>query len=65
MGSVGRYTIWESYGGGLKGTAEETQANWERIAKNDRLYINALFCYMVCTLEKYTFAAFKDKSPDE
>lgn len=54
-----RYTIWQSYGGGLKRTPEETQANWERIATNDELYLNAIFCYMVCTLESYTLSSFK------
>lgn len=55
-----RYTIWQRYGGGLKATAEETQINWERIAKNDELYLNAIFCYMVCTLEPYTLAGFEN-----
>ena len=55
-----RYTIWQSYGGGLKATAEETQTNWERIAKNDELYLNAIFCYMVCTLEPYTLSGFEN-----
>lgn len=49
-----RYTIWQEYGGGLKANADETHANWERIAEDDELYQNAIFCYMVCTLEKYT-----------
>lgn len=53
-----RYTIWQNYGGGLKATADETHANWKRIAENDDLYINALFCYMVCTLESYTLSGF-------
>lgn len=55
-----RYTIWQRYGGGLKATAEETQTNWERIAKNDELYLNAIFCYMVCTLEPYTLSGFEN-----
>lgn len=54
----GRYTIWQSYGGGLKETEKETQANWERIASDDELYTNAIFCYMVCTLEPLTFSNF-------
>lgn len=54
-----RYTIWQDWGGGLKATAEETHANWQRIAEDDELYSNAIFCYMVCTLEKYTLANFK------
>lgn len=59
--SVGsRYTIWQDYGGGLKATAEETHANWQRIAEDDELYQNAIFCYMVCTLEKYTLAGFEN-----
>lgn len=53
-----RYTIWQSYGGGLKKTPEETQANWERIASDDELYLNAMFCYMCCTLEPYTLEGF-------
>ena len=55
-----RYTIWQDYGGGLKPTAEETHANWKRIAEDDELYQNAIFCYMVCTLEKYTLAGFEN-----
>lgn len=55
-----RYTIWQDWGGGLKATAEETHANWQHIAEDDELYSNAIFCYMVCTLEKYTLANFKD-----
>lgn len=55
-----RYTIWQDYGGGLKATAEETHANWQRIAEDDELYQNAIFCYMVCTLEKYTLAGFEN-----
>ena len=31
-----RYTIWQEYGGGLKATADETRANWKRIAEEDR-----------------------------
>lgn len=53
-----RYTIWQSYGGGLKETAEQTLENWKRIAEDDELYANAIFCYMVCTLEKYTLSGF-------
>ena len=59
-----RYTIWQSYGGGLKATAEETQANWERIAKNDEAYLNAIFCYMVCTLERFTVFNICNVKPD-
>jgi hypothetical protein len=58
MNVGGRYTIWQSYGGGLKATADETKANWKRIAENDELYQNAIFCYMVCTLEPYTLNGF-------
>ena len=58
MNVAGRDTIWKSYGGGLKATAEETHANWQRIAKDDELYSNAIFCYMCCTLEKYTLSSF-------
>lgn len=54
-----RYTIWQDYGGGLKKTVEETEANWKRIAEDDDLYNDAIFCYMVCTLEKYTLAGFE------
>lgn len=53
-----RYTIWQSYGGGLRETAEKTHDNWKRIAEDDELYSNAIFCYMVCTLEKYTLSGF-------
>lgn len=53
MNVASRYTIWKSYGG-LKATKDETFANWERIAKSDQLYSEAIFCYMICTLEKFT-----------
>lgn len=53
-----RYTIWQSYGGGLKATAEETMENWKRIAEDDELYMNAIFCYMVSTLEPLTLKRF-------
>ena len=33
-----RYTIWQSYGGGLKATADETQLNWQHIAEDDEAY---------------------------
>lgn len=58
MNVGGRYTIWQSYGGGLKETTKETQANWKRIASDDELYSNAIFCYMVCTLEPLTLSNF-------
>ena len=53
-----RYTIWKQYGGGQKQTEEETLENWRHIAEDDELYQNALFCYMVCTLEKQTLSGF-------
>lgn len=55
---AGRYTIWQKWGGGLKASAEETEANWARIASDDELYSDAIFCYMVCTLEKQTLKGF-------
>lgn len=55
-----RYTIWQEYGGGLKATAEETEENWKRIASDDELYQNTLFCYMCCTLEKYTLKGWEN-----
>lgn len=55
-----RYTIWQEYGGGLKANAEETEENWKRIASDDELYQNALFCYMCCTLEKYTLKGWEN-----
>lgn len=58
MNVASRYTSWQSYGGGLKATADETLANWKHIAEDDELYQNAIFCYMCCTLEKYTFKNF-------
>lgn len=58
MEVASRYTIWQKYGGGLKATADETFANWKKIAEDDDMYINALFCYMVCTLENYTLSGF-------
>lgn len=33
MEVASRYTIWQNYGGGLKATADETHANWKRIAE--------------------------------
>ena len=54
----GRDTIWKEYGGGLKASADKTKENWERIAKDDELYLNALFCYMVATLEPQTLNSF-------
>ena len=58
LNCASRYTIWQQYGGGQKPTEEETKANWKRIAEDDELYQNALFCYMVCTLEKQTLSGF-------
>lgn len=55
-----RYTIWQEYGGGLKATAEETEDSWKHIASDDELYQNALFCYMCCTLEKYTLKGWEN-----
>lgn len=60
-----RYTIWQSYGGGLKATEKETLENWQRIAEDDELYSNAIFCYMVCTLEKYTLSNFRNANFNE
>lgn len=59
LDSIGRYTIWQSWGGGKKATDEKTLENWKRIAEDDELYSNAIFCYMVCTLEKYAYPTFK------
>ena len=53
-----RDTIWKQYGGGLCAKADETTANWKRIAEDDEAYLNALFCYMVCTLEPQTLEGF-------
>ena len=39
----------------------DTYANWKRIAEDDELYQNAIFCYMCCTLEKYTLQNFNVK----
>lgn len=64
--SVGsRDTVWQKYGGGLKATAEETRENWEHIAKDDELYLNALFYYMVATLEPQTLKSFGVKQSAE
>lgn len=54
-----RDTIWHQWGGGLKATREETEANWKRIAENDELYADAVFCYMICTLEPITLGQNK------
>lgn len=61
LGVGSRYTIWKEFGGGLCATEAETIEKWNRIAKNDALYANALFCYMVCTLEKYAISNIPDK----
>ena len=37
-----------------------TFENWKRIAENDILYDNAIYCYMVCTLEPYTLCGFEN-----
>lgn len=58
LNCASRYTIWKKYGGGQKPTEKETFENWKRIAEDDELYQNALFCYMVCTLEKQTLSGF-------
>lgn len=55
-----RYTIWRKWGGGLQNTPEKTYAKWEYIASDNVRYINAIFCYMVCTLEKYTLKGFSN-----
>lgn len=60
MNVASRYTIWQQFGGGLKGKEEDTLSNWHEIASKDELYIDALLCYMVCTLEPYTLAFFND-----
>ena len=54
-----RYTIWQDWGGGLKKTQEETIANWTRIAEDDDLFNNALYCFMICCIQNYTLDAFK------
>ena len=59
MGVVSRDTVWRDYGGGLKATADETKKNWERIASDDKLYQNAIFAYMVATLEPFTLSTIK------
>ena len=59
MGVASLYTTWREWGYGLQPTKEKTEANWERIAKDDEAYINAVFCYMICTLEDFTLGGFK------
>lgn len=54
LGVASRYTIWYDNGFSLQKTEEETIENWKRIANDDELFIKALVCYMVCTLEPYT-----------
>lgn len=55
MGSSGRDTIWRDYGGALGKSEEDTYNRRKRIAEDDEAYLNAIFCYMVCTLEPITF----------
>lgn len=55
-----RDTIWKEYGGGLRATQNETIKHWQHIAEDDTLYENAIFCYMVCTLEPYTLCGFEN-----
>ena len=54
LGIASRDTIWKAYGGGLRENKKATLDNWRRIAEDDILYDNAIYCYMVCTLEPYT-----------
>jgi hypothetical protein len=42
---------WQPYG--YQKTQEETRENWNRIAEDDDLYTQAVFVYMLCSLEKY------------
>lgn len=58
MNVVTRGTIWQNYGGGLRATEEETKANWKRIAEDDEAFLNAIFCYVCCTLEPFTLQSF-------
>ena len=60
MGIASRETVWHEYGGGLEATAEKTHEKWKRIAESDELYNDALFCYMICTLEEITLEGFHD-----
>lgn len=53
IGCAGRYTVWKKYGLPCA-TEEETTEKLRTIAQDDELYNNALFYYMVCTLEKQT-----------
>lgn len=55
-----RDAIWKEYGGGLRENEKATLENWKRIAENDILYDNAIYCYMVCTLEPYTLCGFEN-----
>ena len=42
-----RDTIWKEYGGGLRETEKATLENWKRIAEDDILYDNAIYCFYV------------------
>lgn len=57
MGVSSRYVEWETYGFPCS-TKEETDEKLRKIAESDELYNDALFTYMVCTLEKKTLAGF-------
>lgn len=54
---AGRYTVWKNYGLPCV-TEEETTEKLRVIAQDDELYNNALFYYMVCTLERQTLKDF-------
>ena len=40
--------------------ADWKQLPKKRIAESDELYNDALFCYMICTLEEITLEGFHD-----
>lgn len=40
---------WKEYGGGSTGEPESTKAKRMEIAKDDTKFINALFCFYICT----------------
>lgn len=55
-------TIWADWGGGMKTTPEETEANWRKIAEDDKLFNDVLFCFMIGVIEPLTMEKFGMKN---
>ena len=57
LGCASRYVEWKQYGFPCA-TKEETDEKLRKVAESDELYSDALFTYMICTLEKRTLSGF-------